>query len=119
MFCTQRKWCDLVVRTQDIHIERIIYNDEFWASVMPKLKTFYFTAVYPNYLFLWGSQPYENHQMNLKRSGRTFLNIYRLMHACLYYVHYITKHLLCTYLSILVVINLYRMVVILYETFPV
>ena len=54
MFCTQRKWCDLVVRTQDIHIERITYDDDFWTSVMPKLKAFYFTAVLPELSFPLG-----------------------------------------------------------------
>ena len=83
MFCTQQKWCDLVVRTQDIHIERITYDNKFWTTVMPKLKLFYFTAVLPELSF---PQPYENHQMNLKRSGRTFLNIYRLMHALYYFI---------------------------------
>ena len=42
------------MRTQDIHVERIIHDDEFWASVMPKLKAFYFTAVLPKLSFPLG-----------------------------------------------------------------
>lgn len=48
MYCTQRHWCDLVVRTKDIHVERIYYQAEFWLKeVLPKLQTFYFTAILP------------------------------------------------------------------------
>lgn len=48
MYCTQRKWCDFVVRTsKDIHIERIHWSSEFWCAAFPKLREFYFTAVLP------------------------------------------------------------------------
>ena len=48
MYCTQRLWCDLVVRTKDMHIERIYYQPEFWLKkVLPKLKAFLFTAILP------------------------------------------------------------------------
>lgn len=48
MFCTKRNWCDFVVNTsQDLHIERIRFNEQFWAKVMPKLKSFYFDAILP------------------------------------------------------------------------
>ena len=48
MFCTQRKWCDFVVRTSvDLHIERIKWNDKFWDGIVPKLKRFYFEALLP------------------------------------------------------------------------
>ena len=48
MYCTQRHWCDLVVRTKDVHVERIYYQAEFWVKgVLSKLKVFYFTAVLP------------------------------------------------------------------------
>ena len=47
MYCTQRHWCDLV-RTKEIHIERIYYQAEFWLNeVLPKLQAFYFTAILP------------------------------------------------------------------------
>ena len=40
MFCTERKWCDFVVRTTiDIHVERIEWDSELWA---PKAPTFLF-----------------------------------------------------------------------------
>ena len=54
MFCTQRKWCDLVVRAKDIYIERIHYDNDFWMSIMPKLKEFYFTAILPELSFPLG-----------------------------------------------------------------
>ena len=44
MYCTQKKWCDLVVRATDVHIERIYYNNDFWIKALSKLKEFYFTA---------------------------------------------------------------------------
>ena len=48
LYCTQCQWCDLVVRTKDIHVERIYYQPEFWLKeVLPKLKAFYFTAILP------------------------------------------------------------------------
>jgi len=48
MYCTQRHWCDVVVRAKDIHVERIYYQAEFWLKgVLPKLKAFYFTAILP------------------------------------------------------------------------
>ena len=47
MYCTNCKWCDFVVMTKTIHIQRIKFNEEFWGTVLPKLKTFYFTAILP------------------------------------------------------------------------
>ena len=47
MYCTNRKWCDFVVMTKTIHVQRITFSDKFWSTVLPKLKTFYFTAVLP------------------------------------------------------------------------
>ena len=85
MFCTQQKWCDLVVRTQDIHIH-IEYDDEFWASVMPKLKAFYFTAVLQELSFPLGVTAIREPSDELKKKWQDVLNIYRLMHACLYYI---------------------------------
>ena len=50
MYCTKRKWCDFVVRTTvDLHKEslRIVWDPQFWLSVLPVLRTFYFTAILP------------------------------------------------------------------------
>ena len=48
MFCTQRKWCNFVVRTStDLHIERLTWDPDFWSAAMPRLREFYFTAVLP------------------------------------------------------------------------
>ena len=48
MFCTRVKWCDFVVRTNvDLHIERVPWDPQFWMSVLPKLRNFYFTAILP------------------------------------------------------------------------
>ena len=48
LFCTERHWCDFVVRTNnDLHIERI-YTDKAWQHCnIPKLKNFYFSALLP------------------------------------------------------------------------
>ena len=48
MYCTQRNWCDFVVRTTvDIHVERIAVDREFLGYTVMKLKTFYFGALLP------------------------------------------------------------------------
>ena len=47
MFCTNRHWCDLVVLTKSLHIERIFADPNFTVKVLPKLKNFYFTAILP------------------------------------------------------------------------
>ena len=48
MFCTGRKWCDIVVRTLvDFHIEKIYWNEDLWSEIFPKLQRFYITAVLP------------------------------------------------------------------------
>jgi len=48
MYCSQRQWCDIVIRAVDLHIERIHYDPDFWIdTVLPKLKSFYFKAVLP------------------------------------------------------------------------
>ena len=48
MFCTRRKWCDFVVKTQtDLHIERIVWDSTFWSAAMVRLREFYFTAILP------------------------------------------------------------------------
>ena len=47
MYCTNRQWCDFVVMTKNLHIERIAADSEFEKKIIPKLKEFYFTAVLP------------------------------------------------------------------------
>ena len=49
MMCAKRKWCDFVVCTnQDMHVERIPYNEELLINkLLPSLQSFYFSAVLP------------------------------------------------------------------------
>ena len=47
MYCTNRQWCDFVVMTKNLHVERIAADVEFERKIIPKLKDFYFTAVLP------------------------------------------------------------------------
>ena len=47
MFCTNRQWCDLVVLTKTLHIQRIFADPEFKSKILPKLRQFYFTAILP------------------------------------------------------------------------
>ena len=47
MFCTNRHWCDLVVLTKSLNIERIFADPEFKLKTLPKLRHFYFTAILP------------------------------------------------------------------------
>ena len=56
MYCTQRQWCDIVIRAKDIYIERVYFQKEFWIKVLPKLKEFYFTAILPELASPLGSK---------------------------------------------------------------
>lgn len=48
MYCCNVDWCDFVVRTQqEIHIERILRDNQWWEEKLPQLKQFYFDAVLP------------------------------------------------------------------------
>ena len=48
MSCTGRKWCALVIHTTvDLHVERVMFDPEFWKSVMCHLHSFYFSAILP------------------------------------------------------------------------
>ena len=47
LFCTSRKWSDLVVLTKSLHIERISADLNFTSKILPKLRKFYFTAILP------------------------------------------------------------------------
>ena len=67
MYCTQRKWCDLVVRIQDMYIERIYYDNNFWTTVIEKLQEFYFTAVLPELSFPLGATAIHEPSKDFKR----------------------------------------------------
>ena len=41
LYYTNTEWCDFVVHTEDIHIERISRNIMWWDQQLPKLKAFY------------------------------------------------------------------------------
>ena len=48
LYCTNRDWCDFVLRTnKEIHIERIQRNKKWWGTQMEKLRKFYFSALLP------------------------------------------------------------------------
>ena len=47
MVCTDRQWCDLVVLTKSLHVERIRADTNFKSTILPKLRDFYFTAILP------------------------------------------------------------------------
>ena len=47
LYCTDRQWCDLVVLTKSLHIERIKADSNFKATILPKIRDFYFTAILP------------------------------------------------------------------------
>jgi len=48
MYCTNRQWCDFVVMTKNLRVERITSDVEFERKIIPKMKNFYFTAVLPD-----------------------------------------------------------------------
>ena len=49
MYCAEKSWCDFVVSTNvSLHVERIARDTDFIrGKVVPKLKSFYFTALLP------------------------------------------------------------------------
>ena len=48
LYCTERNWCDFVLRTnRDLHIERIYRDRKWWGLQLAKLRKFFFTALLP------------------------------------------------------------------------
>lgn len=47
LYCDKREWCDIVVNTEVIHVERIYFNKRWWYEQLNKLETFYFTCLLP------------------------------------------------------------------------
>ena len=48
LYCTDKGWCDFVLRTnKDLHVERIYRDKKWWSSQLAKLRKFYFTALLP------------------------------------------------------------------------
>ena len=64
LHCENRKWCDLVVRTEkEMHIKRIHFYSAWWEQQIPKLKTFYFDALLPELAYpRYGSGPIREPQ---------------------------------------------------------
>ena len=67
MFCTGQKWCDLVVRTKDMYIERVYYDNNFWPTILQRLREFYFTAVLPELSFPLGATAIREPSQEFKR----------------------------------------------------
>ena len=38
MYCTKTKWCDFFICAKDFYREKILYDDDFCSSIIPKLK---------------------------------------------------------------------------------
>ncbi len=48
LYCTDRQWCDFVLRTEkELHIERIYRDNTWWEGQLPRLQSFYFDALLP------------------------------------------------------------------------
>ena len=82
MYCIQRKWCDLVVRAADLHIERIYYNNDFWTKALSKLKEFYFTAILPE-TSLPGSTAIREPTEHLKNNWLDIFNTFVIAYCVL------------------------------------
>ena len=51
MFCSQKKYADLVMWTkEDVHIERIYPDDEFWVDKVSRVKLFFENSILPELL---------------------------------------------------------------------
>ena len=70
MYCTQRTWCDLVVKTKDIHIERIYFQAEFWLK---GVKGILFYSHIARAVIAW---QYVNQLITLESSGERYLSHY-------------------------------------------
>lgn len=58
LFCTRRMYCDFVVwTTEDIHIERVYPDEQFWLSSIQKAQVFFRNAVLPELIGKWFSRP--------------------------------------------------------------
>ena len=48
LYCTDRNWCDFVLRTDvAMHVQRIERDRLWWDSNISKLKKFYFSSLLP------------------------------------------------------------------------
>ena len=48
LYCTNRAWCDFVLRTdKEMHVERIHRDSKWWNTHLSKLKKFYFSSLLP------------------------------------------------------------------------
>ena len=48
LLCDKKEWCDFVVKTnQDLYIERVYQDKEWWVINKAKLKKFYFDSLLP------------------------------------------------------------------------
>ena len=46
LYCTDRNWCDFVVRTnKDIHIERVQRKNQWWEQHLEKARTIFFSTL--------------------------------------------------------------------------
>ena len=46
--CTERQWCDFVLRTEkELHVERIDRDTTWWERQLPRLRSFYVDALLP------------------------------------------------------------------------
>ena len=75
LFCTNRQWCDLVVRAKDMHTERLYFDKDFWKEALRKLKQFYFTAILPELASPLGALNIREPSEDLKNNWDKHLNI--------------------------------------------
>ena len=48
IYCTNRRWCDFVMRTKvDLHVKRIEFNEILCHSFLHKLRKFFFASLLP------------------------------------------------------------------------
>ena len=48
MAVTSRKWCDFVIYTNNkVSVERVMFDDAFWMTMLPALKDFYVKGLVP------------------------------------------------------------------------
>ena len=48
MYCTDRNWCDFVLRTnKELHVQCIYRDRRWWDGQLPTLRSFYFDALLP------------------------------------------------------------------------
>ena len=70
MFICEVEFCDFILWTEcDIHIERVLPDNNFWENVVAKATKFFFNGVLPEIIGKWYSRPLIPTNVKHNQSG--------------------------------------------------